>query len=163
MRKSIAVFGGSLFQDIRYENGEFIPTPMQSVIQLSKEYKIDNYSVMGLKMERATRLIKSLPMKGNYSDCILALGEEDLEDPLSFKKDLVESIEYLKSNDIRPLLVSLPKDMMQNKNGFQIQDILDQIAVEKNVDYIYEGETSKLVSYIILDHNDLPSAILNLC
>ncbi len=163
MRKSIAIFGGSLFQDIKYEKGSFIPTPMQATVKLSKEYKIDNYSFEGLKISRVNHLIQSLPMKGIYSDCILAIGEADLDQPAAFKKDLLEAIQFLEDNDIRPLLVSLPKHLMEDKRGAYIQDILDEVAVKRNIDYIYEGKTSKLVSYMVLENKDWTNAILSLC
>ena len=163
MRKSIAIFGGSLFQDIKYEKDSFIPTPMQTVIKLSKEYKIDNYSCSCLKMERVNRLIHALPMKESYSDCILAVGEADLDNPLGFKRELLEAIHFLEENEILPVLVSLPKELMSNKGAKSIQEILDNIAIAKNIDYIYEGKTSKQVSYMVLENKDWTKAILNLC
>lgn len=163
MRKNIAIFGGSLFQDIKYENGNYVPTGMQSVIQLSKEYNIDNYSLSGMTIKRAKNLIQALPMKEIYSDCILALGEADLEDPKMFELSLKEIIDYLQEEHIRPLLVSLPKEIMNNPKAMHIQEILDKIAVEKNIDYIYEGKTTKLVSYMVLEDQDFTNAILHLC
>ncbi|MCM1130910.1 MAG: hypothetical protein NC310_02150 [Roseburia sp.] len=163
MKKNIAIFGGSLFQDIKYENGKYIPTSKQSVIKLSGYYRIDNYSLEGMNIERASHLIQSLPMKELYNDCILALGEHDIEHPDFFEKSLRKIIDELQENHIRPLLVSLPKEIMQNPKAILIQDILDKIAVEKNVDYIYEGHTTKLVSYMILENQDIANAILYLC
>lgn len=163
MKKNIAIFGGSLFQDIKYENGNFIPTGMQAVIKLNKEYCIDNYSMNGMKIKRAEQLIDKLPMKELYSDCILALGEADLEEPKEFESTLRRIIDRLQELHIRPLLVSLPKELMTNTKAIYIQDRIDQIAVEKNIDYIYEGKTTKLVSYMVLEEEDFTNAILYLC
>lgn len=163
MKKSIAIFGGSLFQDIKYENNSYIPTSKQSAIKLSNHYRIDNYSLEGMDIARAKHLIHSLPMKALYSDCILALGEQDMNHPDFFEESLREIIDELQRNHIRPLLVSLPKELMQNSKAMQIQDILDTIAVEKNIDYIYEGQTTKLVSYMVLENQDFTNAILYLC
>ena len=163
MKKSIAIFGGSLFQDIRYEKGNYIPTTRQTVVKLSKEYNIDNYSVDGMNIARAKALIDALPMKELYSDCILALGEADIYHTEEFEFFLQKIIDTLQNQHIRPLLVSLPKKLMSNPKAILLQDILDKIAVEKNVDYIYEGKTTKLVSYMILDDQDFTNAILYLC
>ncbi|MDE6241580.1 MAG: hypothetical protein K2M08_04045 [Anaeroplasmataceae bacterium] len=163
MKKNIAIFGGSLFEDIKYVKGNYIPTSMQAVIKLAKEYNIDNYSLGGMEIDRAKRLIHLLPMKELYSDCILALGEADLENPLEFDSSLREIIDYLQEQHIRPLLVSLPKELMSDSKAIYIQDIIDKIAVEKNVDYIYEGKTTKLVSYMVLEEEDFSNAILYLC
>lgn len=163
MKKSIAIFGGSLFQDIKYDKGKYIPTSKQSVIKLSNNYRIDNYSLEGMNIERAKHLIQKLPMKNLYSDCILALGEQDIDNPELFEKSLCDIIDELQENHIRPLLVSLPKELMLNPKAIFLQDIIDKIAVEKNIDYIYEGETTKLVSYMVLENQDITNAILYLC
>ncbi|MDE5545863.1 MAG: hypothetical protein K2I88_00205 [Anaeroplasmataceae bacterium] len=163
MKKNIAIFGGSLFEDIKNVEGNYIPTSMQAVIKLAKEYNIDNYSLGGMQIERAKRLIQLLPMKELYSDCILALGEADLDNPLEFEASLRQIIDHLQEQHIRPLLVSLPKELMNDSKAIFIQNIIDKIAVEKNVDYIYEGQTSKLVSYVVLEEADYFNAILYLC
>ncbi|MDE6408239.1 MAG: hypothetical protein K2K48_02945 [Anaeroplasmataceae bacterium] len=163
MKKSIAIFGGSLFEDIKYVKGSYEPTSMQAVIKLAKEYNIDNYSLGGMKIERAKRLIELLPMKELYSDCILALGEADIENPIEFESSLRNIIDYLQDQHIRPLLVSLPQELMSDARAVSIQDCIDRIAVEKNIDYIYEGKTTKLVSYMVLEEEDFSNAILYLC
>lgn len=162
MRKSLAIFGGSLFQDIKYEKGNFIPTSKQTAIQLSKEYIIDNYSFDGLDIKRTKRLIYALPIQ-KYSDCILALGEADLMHPDAFEKDLIELVDYLEKKEVRPLLVSLPKELMFQSQAIQLQNSIDKIAIEKNIDYIYEGKTSKQVSYMVEEPEDWTNAILSLC
>ena len=108
MKKRIAIFGGSLFQDLRIEEERYIPTGMQTVIELAKEYDIDNYSMMGMSITRAKRLIEALPMQELYSDCILALGEADFDQPKLFQEILEELIDTLQHKHIRPLLASLP-------------------------------------------------------
>lgn len=163
MRKSIVVFGGSLFQDIMFEKNNFITTANQSLIRLSRFYRIDNFSMTGLTVERTYRLLKTLPISNLYSDCILALGEADLNDPLSFKIYLPKIIEHLQSNNIKPLLVSLPKEMLVSSAANQIQTIIDEVAIAHNVDYIYNGDTDKQVSYIVLDDMDMGKAIVELC
>lgn len=163
MRKGIAIFGGSLFQDIKYMNGTYVPTQNQSVIKLAGNYAIDNFSLTGMNSERVKKYITALPMKNLYNDCILALGEAELEQPATFEKNLTDIIGFLQKNCIRPLLVSLPKELMNCKKAQAIQNIIDEIAVEKNIDYIYEGETTKLVSYQVIENHDFTSAILDLC
>ncbi len=163
MRKRIAIFGGSLFQDIKLENKKFIITHNQVSIKLSKNYDIENYSVQGLTASRALRLIKAIPIQELYNDCILALGEWDMENPSAFEGTLKEIIQELLKNNVRPLLVSLPQDLLKNEVAVNIQNAIDHVAVEMNVDYIYEGNTNKTVSYIVLDDEDMSNAILELC
>ncbi len=163
MRKRIAVFGGSLFQDIKLESGKYITTSKQALIKLANKYDIDNYSLTGLTIQRAYRLLKGLDMKKVYNDCILALGEADLNNVASFEENLREIIEYLLANDIRPLLVSLPAEMLVDPRAMTIQEIIDQMAVKYNVDYIYDGRTDKIVSYAVIDNDDMSNAILELC
>lgn len=163
MRKRIAIFGGSLFQDLMIENENYIPTGMQTVVQLAKDYDIDNYSMTGLNVTRAKRLIEGLPMQELYSDCILALGEADLSQPEAFRKKLEEIIDTLQNRHIRPLLVSLPKKIIDEERALELQRAIDELAVKKNVDYIYEGKTTKQVSYVVLEKNDITKAILSLC
>lgn len=163
MRKSIAIFGGSLFQDIIYSDGKYVPTTKQASIKLSNTYRIDNYSFQGLSIQRAKKLLFQLPIKELYSDCILAVGEADLADVDSFTSSLNEIIDYLVENHVHPLLVSLPSYLMLDPKGVKLQEALDEIAVSKNVDYIYEGKTEKLVSYMVVEDRDIERAILNLC
>ena len=163
MRKSIAIFGGSLFQDIKYKDGEYYPTHMQSAVQLATQYKIDNYSLDGMTTARAKKFIASLPMKKLYDHCVLALGEAEQNYPEAFEKNLIEIVHMLQKKCVRPLLVSLPKQLMASEKGILIQSILDRVAVENNIDYIYEGETTKLVSYKVLENQDFTDAILSLC
>ncbi|MDE5714888.1 MAG: hypothetical protein K2I42_02025 [Anaeroplasmataceae bacterium] len=163
MRKRIAIFGGSLFQDIKIENKKYITTKNQVSIKLSKNYDIENYSVQGLTAYRALHLIRSIPIKELYNDCIIALGENDLNHPLAFEGVLKEIINELLKNNVRPLLVSLPKEILSSEAAYMIQDAIDRVAVDMNIDYIYEGNTDKMVSYVVLDDEDMSNAILELC
>lgn len=163
MRKGIAIFGGSLFQDIKYTNGTYIPTLNQAAVKLAGNYEIDNYSLVGMNSERVKKYVTLLPMKKLYNHCILALGEAELEYPEAFEKNLNEIIDLLQKKCIRPLLVSLPKELMVSDKGMKIQEVLDTVAVNKNIDYIYEGNTTKLVSYKVIDDQDFTKAIMDLC
>lgn len=163
MRKRIGIFGGSLFQDIKIENGAYVTTKKQASIKLSKNHDIDNYSFQGLTAHRAKHLIQNLIVKGMYDDCILALGEADLDNSAQFKQELLEIIDDLSAKNVRPLLVSLPCELLKDERACRIQYILDETAVARNIDYIYEGNTTKMVSYVVLDDNDMSKAILELC
>lgn len=163
MTKRTAIIGGSLFQDIIYENGCFIPTYMQAAVNLPKEFNIDNYSSRRMTSSRAKELISKIDMSNLYSQCILAIGEYDLDNPDLFKANLRYIIEDLQAKDIRVLLVSLPCELLYNPKAIIIQEILDNIAVQNNIDYIYDGKNDKIVSYTILEKNDLTNAIIELC
>ncbi len=163
MRKRIGIFGGSLFQDIKLENGRYVTTKKQASVKLSKNHDIDNFSFQGLTVSRAKNLIQNLIIKGMYDDCILALGEADLDNSAQFQQDLLDIIDDLTAKNVRPLLVSLPSELLQDEKACRIQDIIDKTAVTRNIDYIYEGSTTKMVSYVVLDDNDMSKAILELC
>lgn len=163
MRKRIAVFGNSLFQDIKFENNKYVTTKKQTTIHLSKLHDIDNYSMESLTMDRAFKLIQALPLKNLYQDCIIALGEADGNQPEQFKSILFQMIEYLQANNIRPLLVSLPEEMLVSPQAYQIQSAIDEAAVYYNVDYIHEGKTNKMVSYVVSNDCEMLRAITDLC
>lgn len=163
MRKRILILGGSLFQNIIYNDGNYILKNNQFNSILAKDYDIDNFSMENLTVTRALGIIKHINLKGVYSDCIVALGEYDLNDNLNFNKEFNQLIDILYENDIRPVLVSLPLDKINDSRYLNIQNIIDNTAIEKNIDYIYEGKTDKIVSYQVLESNQLFNAILELC
>ncbi len=163
MTKNIVIVGGSLFQEMKFENGRFIPTSFNTVANLSKDYNIDNYSTDKMTSIIAKKLVDKLILDSNYSQCILALGENDFNDSYSFRKNLNYIIRKLQTNDIRVILVSLPKEVMYNPKAILIQEILDNIAIQYNIDYIYYGKNDKIVSYTVIKENDLKNAIINLC
>ncbi len=163
MRKRIAVFGGSLFQDIKIVDNRYIMTENQTVISLSNCFDIDNYSMSNMTIDKALHLIKTLPFENLYNTCILAIGEADLEDCLLFRSKLEEVISYLLSLNVHPLLVSLPAQLLTNQNALHIQNCIDDVALKYNVDYIYEGETSKTVSHKVFSELDLRNALIDLC
>lgn len=163
MRKRILILGGSLFQNIIYNDGNYILKNNQFNSILAKDYDIDNFSMENLTVTRALGIIRHINLKGVYSDCIVALGEYDLNDHLNFNKEFNQLIDILYENDIRPVLVSLPLDKINDSRYLNIQNIIDNTAIEKNIDYIYEGKTDKIVSYQVLESNQLFNAILELC
>ena len=163
MRKRILILGGSLFQNIIYNDGNYILKNNQFNSILAKDYDIDNFSMENLTVTRALGIIKHINLKGVYSDCIVALGEYDLNENMNFNKEFNQLIDILYENDIRPVLVSLPLDKINDSRYLNIQNIIDNTAIEKNIDYIYEGKTDKIVSYQVLESNQLFNAILELC
>ncbi len=163
MTKNIAIIGGSLFQEMKFENNCFIPTSINIIANLSKEYNIDNYSTNKMTSFKALDLVDKLIVNNNYGQCILAIGENDFDDANSFKNNLKYIINKLQSNNIRVILVSLPKEFIYNPKLILIQEILDNIAIENNIDYIYNGKNDKIVSYTIFNESDFKKAIINLC
>ncbi len=162
MKKNIAVFGGSLFQDIKIENGKYHLTSKQSIIKLSKNYDFDNFSNQFMTSQKAWDLIRQIQIQ-RYSDCILALGEQDLDQLELFKYNMLEIVKYLEENQVHILMVSLPQEVMNHRNANQLQDFLDQLVLEHNIDYIYDGKTDKIVSYSVLNDQEMQKAILELC
>lgn len=163
MRKRIAVFGGSLFEDIKIEEKKYKPTHRKSVINLSKYHSIDNFSYEGLTIERSYRILKALPVESLYDDCIIALGEGDLDNSNDFEAYLILILDYLEKHNIRAMLVSLPTTLLNDTRAIYLQNIIDRVALNRNIDYIYEGKTDKIVSYEVLDDEEMTKAILELC
>lgn len=159
MRRRIAVFGGSLFEEVRFENNTFNILNNKTVSDLKNKYDIDNYSCKGLNSDRVLRLVKNINVNELYSTCIIALGENEVNDRL-FELNLSQIIGHLLVNNVRPILVSLPLSFDDKLN---LQDVIDRLSVDMNVDYIYNGFTDKQVSYIVKDKKDMKKAILELC
>ena len=159
MRRRIAVFGGSLFKEVRFENNTFNILNNKTVSDLKNKYDIDNYSCKGLNSDRVLRLVKNINVNELYSTCIIALGENEVNDRL-FELNLSQIIGHLLVNNVRPILVSLPLSFDDKLN---LQDVIDRLSVDMNVDYIYNGLTDKQVSYIVKDKKDMKKAILELC
>ena len=159
MRRRIAVFGGSLFEEVRFENNTFNILNNKTVSDLKNKYDIDNYSCKGLNSDRVLRLVKNINVNELYSTCIIALGENEVNDRL-FELNLSQIIGHLLVNNVRPILVSLPLSFDDKLN---LQDVIDRLSVDMNVDYIYNGLTDKQVSYIVKDKKDMKKAILELC
>lgn len=159
MRRRIAVFGGSLFEEVRFENNTFNILNNKTVSDLKNKYDIDNYSCKGLNSDRVLRLVKNINVNELYSTCIIALGENEVNDRL-FELNLSQIIGHLLVNNVRPILVSLPLFFDDKLN---LQDVIDRLSVDMNVDYIYNGLTDKQVSYIVKDKKDMKKAILELC
>ena len=159
MRRRIAVFGGSLFEEVRFENNTFNILNNKTVSDLKNKYDIDNYSCKGLNSDRVLRLVKNINVNELYSTCIIALGENEVNDRL-FELNLSQIIGHLLVNNVRPILVSLPLSFDDKLN---LQDVIDRLSVDMNVAYIYNGFTDKQVSYIVKDKKDMKKAILELC
>lgn len=159
MRRRIAVFGGSIFEEVRFENNTFNILNNKTVSDLKNKYDIDNYSCKGLNSDRVLRLVKNINVNELYSTCIIALGENEVNDRL-FELNLSQIIGHLLVNNVRPILVSLPLSFDDKLN---LQDVIDRLSVDMNVDYIYNGFTDKQVSYIVKDKKDMKKAILELC
>lgn len=159
MRRRIAVFGGSLFEEVRFENNTFNILNNKNIIDLKNKYDIDNYSCKGLNSDRVLRLVKNINVNELYSTCIIALGENEVNDRL-FELNLSQIIGHLLVNNVRPILVSLPLSFDDQLN---LQDVIDRLSVDMNVDYIYNGFTDKQVSYIVKDKKDMKKAIMELC
>ena len=159
MRRRIAVFGGSIFEEVRFENNTFNILNNKTVSDLKNKYDIDNYSCKGLNSDRVLRLVKNINVNELYSTCIIAFGENEVNDRL-FELNLSQIIGHLLVNNVRPILVSLPLSFDDKLN---LQDVIDRLSVDMNVDYIYNGFTDKQVSYIVKDKKDMKKAILELC
>ena len=159
MRRRIVVFGGSIFEEVRFENNTFNILNNKTVSDLKNKYDIDNYSCKGLNSDRVLRLVKNINVNELYSTCIIALGENEVNDRL-FELNLSQIIGHLLVNNVRPILVSLPLSFDDKLN---LQDVIDRLSVDMNVDYIYNGLTDKQVSYIVKDKKDMKKAILELC
>ena len=163
MKKKIVIFGGSLFEGIRFVNGTYQVFATKSLSELMQCCAIDNYSNQEMTSKLAYELIEKLKVKDNYDDCILALGERELDHLDEFVQNMEKIIAYLQKHHIRILLVSLPKEQMTSPNAYCLQQQLDQLAWTYNIDYLYDGVTDQCVSYQFSNDSELKHAILELC
>ncbi len=165
MKKRIMIFGGSMFINEIFKNKEIKVYNNTTLTKLKDKFLVDNFSNEKLTVGKSLKLLNAFANERNYSDCILALGEADMkfESVENFKNSLLIFIDSLKQNNIRPLLVSLPKNYAKDSEALAYQKVIDEIAESKNVEYIYNGETSQTVSYKVYNNSQMKKALLNLC
>lgn len=165
MKKSIMIFGGSMFINETIKANEYKTYNNKIVVKLKEKFNIDNFSNRNLTIKKSLNFLNIFIKERVYSDCILALGEADMDKTslLDFKNSLLDMVHVLKENKIRPLLVSLPKKYKNDDIAFKYQMILDEIAQEEELEYIYNGETNQEVSYMVNNDSQMKKALMDLC
>lgn len=165
MKKRMLIFGGSLFMDMEFFKGSYSVRKNKILGKLKEKFETDNFSNRHLTAKQAACFATEFVKERNYADCILALGEADLQvaDTMLFKESLLELIRILKNNQIHPLMVSLPSSCLKTEKGQELQRIIDDVAIQEQINYIYNGDTDLEVSYKVKSEAQMRQALLKLC
>lgn len=165
MKKNIMIFGGSLFINETYSQGNFKVLNNKVIVKLKSKFEIDNFSSIKLTAKKGLDYLLSFVKYREYSDCIIALGEADLElnNKVEFKEKLTLMVKTLKEFNICPLMVSLPKNYRNDIIAMEYQSIIDSIVNSENLQYIYYGDTDLDVSYKVSTKSQMKRAIIDFC
>lgn len=165
MKKNIMIFGGSLFINEAFNQMKYKVLNNKLIVKLKGKFEIDNFSSIKLTSEKAVKFMKSFIGIRHYSDCILALGEADIElkNKEQFKNNLISMVRMLKENNINPLMVSLPKNYRNDIIAMEYQEVIDSVVNSENLQYVYYGDTDLDVSYKVNTKSQMKRAIIDLC
>lgn len=166
MKKRIAVLGTNVFLNTKFHDGEYIPGNAKKMLKYSLAFEIDNFTKKSLTSINALNFIKTFTSERCYADCIIELGEADSNskiDLITFENNLYELIDYLKNNNIKPILVSLSNSII-NKTGYkEYQMIIDNVALKTKVDYIYLGKENEQASFVAKTKSQTKRKIYGFC
>lgn len=165
MKKNIMIFGGSLFINEAFNQMQYKVLNNKLIVKLKGKFEIDNFSSIRLTSKKALSFMKTFVEVRQYSDCILALGEADIElkNKEEFKNNLISMVNILKNNNINPLMVSLPKNYRNDMLAIEYQEIIDSVVNSENLQYVYYGDTDLDVSYKVSTKSQMKRAIIDLC
>ncbi len=164
MKKRIIVFGGSMFINMGINKGNYVLKKNKMISKLEEKFILDNFSNSSLTTETSLKYLKEFTNNRKYDSCIISLGEADVchISPSNFKMNLMKILDVLRNKQIRPLLVSLPDAFLKSEAAKEYQAIIDTIALEEKVEYIYNGDTDMEV-YKVKNASQMKRAILELC
>lgn len=166
MKKRIAVLGTNVFLNTKFENGNYLAGSAKNMLKYSTSFEIDNFTKKNLTSQKAINFIKTFSTERNYADCIIELGEADYNnnvDLITFEKNLSELIEYLNKIDVKPILVSLSKELLNKKGYKEYQMIIDNVALKNDVKYIYLGNESDIASFVSKSNSQTKRKIFEFC
>lgn len=166
MKKRIAVLGTNLFLNTKLQNGEYFAGNAKKMLKYSSVFEIDNFTKKNLTSESAIKYIKAFCNERVYGDCIIELGEGDYNnnvDLITFENNLITIINLLKDLNIKPILLSLSKDIMNKKGYREYQMIIDNVALKTKVNYIYLGQENDNASIICKSKSQTKRKIYEFC
>lgn len=166
MKKRIAVLGTNIFLNTKFHEGQYIAGEAKKMLKYSAAFEIDNFTKKSLTSQSAIKYIKTFSSERKYADCIIELGEADSNnniDLITFEKNLVTIINYLHEEKIKPILVSLSKNLINKKGYSEYQMIIDNVALKTNVDYIYLGTDNDNASIICKSKSQTKRKIYEFC
>lgn len=165
MKNSIAIFGGSTFMSTESKESEYSIIPNKITSKLYEKYDVDNFSNRNLTAEKTFKFLKEFVEKRKYKRCIISLGEADYKvgNIDAFKYNLLKIINFLRSKQIIPLLVSLPVKFINKHGASAYQEAIDEIAINEKVTYIYNGEMAINNSYKVKNDSQIKKILVELC
>lgn len=90
MKKRLAIFGGEMFETLKYESREYVPLFNRVVNELKMNYEVYNFALGNKNINFHAKLIENFLEQNNFSTVILGLGEYEVN------KDLVTIQEFTK-------------------------------------------------------------------
>ena len=165
MKKNIMIFGGSLFINEAFNQMKYKVLNNKLIIKLKGKFEIDNFSSIKLTTSKSIKFMKEFIKVRQYSDCVIALGEADIElnNKDEFKSNLITMVNILKEHNINPLMVSLPKNYRNDIIAMEYQEIIDSVVNSENLQYVYYGDTDLDVSYKVTTKSQMKRAIIDFC
>lgn len=165
MKNNIAIFGGSIFINAESKENEYFIIPNKITSKLYEKYNVDNFSNRFLTAERSFKFLKEFVEIKKYKRCIISLGEADYNvgNIDAFKYNLLKIINFLRSKQILPLLVSLPTKFLRKKGASLYQEAIDEIAINENITYVYNGELAIENSYKVKNDSQIKKVLVELC
>lgn len=159
------IFGGSLFINEAFNQMKYKVLNNKLIIKLKGKFEIDNFSSIKLTTSKSIKFMKEFIKVRQYSDCVIALGEADIElnNKDEFKSNLITMVNILKEHNINPLMVSLPKNYRNDIITMEYQQIIDSVVNSENLQYVYYGDTDLDVSYKVTTKSQMKRAIIDFC
>ena len=160
MKKNVLILGCSIFEDVKLINNEYVINSRKLMKKLNDNYNIDNLSKDNLTSDKALKFVNSFASSRRYDLCFLALGEADLKtNSLEvFKDNLLKIITVLKNENIRPLLVGLPKECYNT----EFEGVIASISKTCKIEYISNTDSNES-TYVVKSDLQMRKAIREIC
>lgn len=160
MKKNVLILGCTIFEDVKLVNNEYVINNRKLIKKLNDNYNIDNLSKGNLTSEKALKFVKCFANSRRYDLCFLALGEADiLTNSLEqFKNNLLSIISILRKENIRPLLVGLPKESYNE----DYEAIIADVSKKNKIEYISNIESNES-NYVVKSDLQMRKAIREIC
>lgn len=150
MKKRLAIFGGEMFETIKYESREFVPIFNKVVNELYMDYEVYNFSIVK-SLDFKRRMIETFTNSYNFSTVILEIGEIEVKQNYhefnrnicEYKKTISDIIKTLVDKKIEVIIYLLQGNTKQilemNKILVELSKVYKvKIAADKKQNYLFD-------------------------